>query len=65
MRDSREVKDLPHFRKYNQNNIIIPHLNINSLRSKNELLIEQRKGNVKILLISETKIDENFLDSQF
>ena len=64
MRDSREVKNLAHFRKYNQNNII-PHLNINSLRSKNELLIEQRKGNVKILLISETKIDENFLDSQF
>ena len=64
MRDSREVKDLAHFRKYNQN-IIIPHLNINSLRSKNELLIEQRKGNVKILLISETKIDENFLGSQF
>ena len=63
MRESREVKDLAHFRKYNQNNI--PHLNINSLRSKNELLIEQRKGNVKILLISETEIDENFLDSQF
>ena len=45
--------------------IIIAHLNINSIRNKFEMLCEFIKGNVDILLISETKIDESFPTSQF
>ena len=41
------------------------HININSLRNKFELLTEKTKGNVDIFLISETKIDESFPNSQF
>ena len=43
----------------NVNKLISVHLNINSMRSTFELLKEQIKDNVDILMISETKI--NFL----
>ena len=36
------------------------HLNINSIRSKLELLSEQVKGNLDIFMISETKVDDSF-----
>ena len=64
MTDSGEVKDLTHVRKCNENKLDIAHLNINSLRNKFELLTEKTKGNADILLIFETKIDENFPNSQ-
>ena len=38
MGDSGEVKDLVHFRKYDQNKLVIAYLNINSLEKKIELL---------------------------
>ena len=41
------------------------HLNINSIRNKIELLSEAVTGNIDILMISETKIDESFPTSQF
>ena len=50
---------------YNQNKLVITHLNINSLRNKFELLPAKTKGNVDILLISEKNIGESFPDSQF
>ena len=65
MKDSGEVKDLTHFRRSNQNKLVIAHININSLRNKFELLTEKTKGNVNILLISETKVDKSFPESQF
>ena len=65
MRDSSEGKNLAYFRKCNQNKLVIIHININSLRNKFELPTEKTKGNVDILLISETKINESFPDSQF
>ena len=65
MRDSGEGKDLPHFRKCNQNKLVIAHININSLKNKFELLTVKTNGNVEILLISEIKIDQCFPDSQF
>ena len=65
MKDSGEFKDLAHFRKCNQNKLVTADININSLRNKFELLTEKINGSVDILLISETKIDENFPDSQF
>ena len=51
--------------KANLSKLIFAHLNINSIRNKSELLSEQIKGNVDVLLISETKIDDNFLVGQF
>ena len=65
MRDSGEVKDSAHFRKYDRNKLVIAHLNINSLTNKVELLTEKAKANADILLISGTKIDESFPDIQF
>ena len=47
------------------NRIILGHLNINSLRNKFESLQEQIIGNVDILLISETKLDNSFPNGQF
>ena len=63
--DSGWGKGLAYFRKCNQNKLVIAHVNINSLRNKFELLTEKTKGNVDILLISETKIEESFPDSHF
>ena len=64
MRDSGESKNLAPFRKFNQNKLVIAHININSHRNKFELLSEKTKGNVNILVISETKINEIFPNSQ-
>ena len=47
------------------NKLIIVHLNINSLRNKLEFLFEFIRGKTDILIISETKIDENFPLGQF
>ena len=47
------------------NRIIIVHLNINSLRNKFESQKEQINGNVDILFISETKLDNSFPNGQF
>ena len=47
------------------NKLIIEHININSLRYKFECLSTQARGNVDILLISETKLDSSFPVSQF
>ena len=49
-------------------NVIKPiaaHLNMNSLRNKFEFLISLIKDNIKVLMISETKLDESFPTSQF
>ena len=47
------------------NNVIIGHLNINSIRNKFELLSFLIDGKVDVFLISETKIDGTFPTSQF
>ena len=56
---------LKSLRKDNLNKLIFVHLNINSIRNKFELLSEQSKGNVDVLMISETKIDDSFPVGQF
>ena len=56
---------LKSLRKDNLNKLIFAHLNINSIRNKFELLSEQIKGNVDVLMISETKIDDSFPVGQF
>ena len=47
------------------NRIVLAHLNINSLRNKFDLLADQIKGNVDVLAISETKLDDSFPAGQF
>ena len=49
----------------NMNRIIIGQLNINPLRNIFESLPEQINGNVDILLILETKLDNSFPNGQF
>ena len=49
----------------NIHKIIIGHLNINSIRNKFESLRYIIDKNVDILLISETKLDDTFPESQF
>ena len=45
--------------------VIIGHININSIRNKFEPLVSFINNNLDILMISETKIDDTFPDSQF
>ena len=40
--------------------IVFAHININSLRNKFELLVDQIKGNINVVVISEIKIDDSF-----
>ena len=42
------------------NKLIFGHLNINSLRNKFDLLSEQVKGSIDILMVPETKFDGSF-----
>ena len=49
----------------NLDNLIFANLNINSIINKFEYLSEQVRGKVDILLVSETKIDDSFLQGQF
>ena len=49
----------------NINRLIIGQLNINSLRNKFEALKETIKGNLDILIITETKLDDSFPINQF
>ena len=44
----------------NLNKLVFAYLNINSIRNKFELLSEQVRGDVDVLMVSETKIDDSF-----
>ena len=49
----------------NLNRIIIAQININSIRNKFDALVSGIRGNVDILMISETKIDDSFPTRKF
>ena len=49
----------------NINRLMIGHININSIRNKFEMLSNSIKGNLDILMISETKLDSTFPSNQF
>ena len=51
--------------KGNIKKLIIGQLNINSLRNKFDCLVQQIIGNVDILMVSETKLDNSFPVGQF
>ena len=59
---ARSIRDV---RKRNLKRMILGHLNIKSIRSKFDLLVDQIKGNVDIMVIPETKLDESFPNGQF
>ena len=63
--NSVSVGSIRDVRKRNLKRIILGHLNINSIRNKFDLLVDQIKGNVDIMVISETKLDEPFPNGQF
>ena len=56
---------LSFLRKKHSNRVIIGHININSIRNKFDHLIAITKGNVDVLMISETKLDESVPFMQF
>ena len=56
---------LKSLRKDNLKKLIFAHMNINFIWNKFQLLSEQIKGNVDILLITETKNDVSFPVGQF
>ena len=56
---------LKNIRIENLNNVIIGQLNINSLRNKFYALKTIIQGNIDVLILTETKIDNTFPQSQF
>ena len=63
--NSVSVGSIRDVRKRNLKRIILDHLNINSIRKKFDLLVDQIKENVDIMVISETKLDESFFNGQY
>ena len=59
------MASLYYIRKRNLNKLVVAHLNINSLRLKFDSLAQKITGNVDILMISETKLDNSFPEGQF
>ena len=56
---------LRELRVQNVGNVVIAHLNINSIRNKFDSLVELIDENIDILVIGETKLDESFPANQF
>ena len=54
------ISVLKALRSDNSNKLIFTHINVNSLRNKFESLSTQVKGNIDVLMVSETKIDDTF-----
>ena len=51
---------LKSLRTSNPDKFVLACLNINFIKSKFEMLSDQIKGNMDVLLVSETKIDHSF-----
>ena len=58
-------RSLKEIRIKNLNRIALAHLNINSLRNKFDILTDQITGNVDDMVVSETKLNDSFSESQF
>ena len=58
--ESNKVASLYSIRKRNLYKLVVAHLKINSLRFKLHSLAQEITGNVDILMISETKLDNSF-----
>ena len=62
---SNAFQSVQKHRLQNPKNIVIGHLNVNSLRNKSEAVEELLQKKVDICFLSETKIDETFPNQQF
>ena len=56
--------DLKSIRTRNLNKIVVGHLNITSIGNKFNFITHEVKGNIDILMIPETKLDESFPSGQ-
>ena len=63
--NSISVRSIRDVRKRNLKRIILGHLNINSIRNKFDLLVDQIKGNADVMIISKIKLDESFPNGKF
>ena len=63
--EENNLSELKSIRNKNINRVIIAHLNINSIRNKIDMLTNNVSGNIDILMLSETKIDNSFPTQQF
>ena len=63
--DTDPLQILKKLKISNLNRLVIGHLNINSLRNKFESLKLLLKGNIDILIVTETKLDNTFPLQQF
>ena len=59
------LTELKTFHPKNPKNLIMGHININSLRNKFESIKPIISPNFDIFLVSETKLDESFQNNQF
>ena len=59
------IEYLQDLRIENSGSLLIGHLNINSIRSKVDLLSYMIGNKIDILIISESKLDDTFPTSQF
>ena len=64
-RNTNRICKLKQLRNQNPHGIIIDHLNINPIRNKFESLVSFVGNNLDIFMVSETKIDNTFPESQF
>ena len=51
------MENLTFLKKRKQNKLVIAHLNINSLKTNFDSLVEKMTGNVDIFVIFETKLN--------
>lgn len=56
------MENLTFLKKRKQNKLVITHLNINSLKTNFDSLLEKMTGNVDIFVIFETKLNKRLLD---
>ena len=64
-RNTNGICELKQLRSQNPHRIIIGHVNINSIRNKFDSPVSFVGDNLDILMVSETKIDDTFPESQF
>ena len=57
------INALKSLRKRNFNKLIIAQLNINSIRNKRDALANIVPGNIDLLVVTETKLDDTFTNA--
>ena len=65
MSDEDPTKFLKSLKIRNINRLVIAQLNINSIRNKFDALRILIQGNLDVIIITETKLDESFPTEQF